>query len=82
MYCTMLMGAKNRASSMTAMMAPCRRLSTPARIEKIVCNQRGSWLFPSARLSRWQVCGAVWARRRFQDDVVTRGVPQCRICGK
>lgn len=36
MYWMMLIGRKNSASSVPAMIHPCKRLSTPARIEKIV----------------------------------------------
>jgi hypothetical protein len=35
----MLMGRKKSDSSVTAMIQPCSLLSTPARIEKMVCEK-------------------------------------------
>ncbi len=39
MYSTTLKGKKNRANSMALMIAPCIRLVTPPRIEKMVCEK-------------------------------------------
>ena len=39
MYSTTLNGRKNRANSMALMIAPCIRLVTPPRMEKMVCEK-------------------------------------------